>query len=34
MNENYAEQGLLATDFWVEAVWERTHYYNFRICLN
>jgi hypothetical protein len=34
MNENYAEQGLLAIDCWVKAVWERAHYYNFRICLN
>ncbi len=33
-NKNYAEQGLLATDCWVKAVWECTHHYNFCIYLN
>ncbi len=34
MNENYAEGGLLATDYWVKAVWECAHHHNFCIHLN
>ncbi len=34
LNEDHGEQGLLATDCWVKAVWECMYFYNFCICLN
>jgi hypothetical protein len=34
LNEDYGKLGILATDGWVKAVWERASYYGYKVALD